>query len=171
MALKGAEMLQKMFVKSLGAGIAIGAVAALSEAMRDVGRQIGEVATSATRLTQSTSGIASGFSEGISRAQKFATEADKVTSALEAIAGSSIVNSAVFKLFGGDKVLTDLQEPLARTSAAELGSGLKMGAQNSAERLSAATKGKKELSEFDRKAANEQEMQTLKASPGYKDLS
>lgn len=171
LALKGAETLQKMFVKSLGAGVAIGAATALSQAMRDVGRQIGEVATSAMRLIESTSGIASGFSEGISRAQKFSTEADKVTSALEAIAGSSIVNSAVFKLFGGDKVLTDLKESLARSSAAELGSGLEMGVKSSAERLGAAKKGKKELSEFDRKAANEQEMQTLKTSPGYKAAS
>ena len=171
LALKGAETLQKMFVKSLGAGVAIGAATALSQAMRDVGRQIGEVATSAMRLTESTSGIASGFSEGISRAQKFATEADKVASALEALAGSSIVNSAVFKLFGGDKVLTDLQESLAGASAAELGTGLEMGVKSSAERLGAAKKGKKELSEFDRKAANEQEMQTLKTSPGYKAAS
>ena len=171
MALKGAEMLQKMFVKSLGAGIAIGAAAALSEAMRDVGRQIGEVATSATRLTESTSGIASGFSEGISRAQKFATEADNVGKAMEALKNSSPINSAIFKLFGGDKALQELQDSLRNLATAELGAGLKQGAKNSRGRLEAASKGKTALAEFDRKAANEQEMSSLKASPGYKAAS
>ena len=43
-AMRGAEALQKVFVKTLGGTIAIGAASALSDAMRDVGSKIGSAA-------------------------------------------------------------------------------------------------------------------------------
>lgn len=167
-ALKGAEALQKTFVKSLAGTAAIGAATVLADSMRDVGRQIGEVGNSSMTVIRSISGVAQSMEDGAARAQKLSEQATSVANAMEALKNSSMINAGIFSIFGGEKVMRDLEDSLKGLSAAELLSGTQSGAKASKERLAAASSGGKDaLTEFDRKAADEAQMKQLKASQGY----
>ena len=98
-AMRGAEALQKVFVKTLGGTIAIGAANALGDAMRDVGNRIGAAGQAALEAQDGMKGLANSFSEGTARAEKLATAAASVAKNLEEIRSSPIQN-AVYSAIG-----------------------------------------------------------------------
>jgi hypothetical protein len=122
-AMRGAEALQKVFVKSLGGTIAIGAANALGDAMRDVGAKIGSAGQLAADAQAGMKGLAQSFEEGAARAEKLNAAAAGVAKTLEELKNSSPVQAAIFKAFGGEQTLNNLQESIRGAADAEMMAG------------------------------------------------
>ncbi|NDD53605.1 hypothetical protein EBZ39_06965 [bacterium] len=119
-AMRGAEALERMFVKSLAGVAVVGAANVLSDAMRDVGNKIGGAGDAAADAMSSMKGLASSMEEGYARAEKLNAAAVTVKKTLEEIKNSGPINQAVFAAFGGEGVLQNLEQSLREGSQAEV---------------------------------------------------
>lgn len=151
-AMRGAEALQKVFVKTLGGTIAIGAASALGDAMRDVGAKIGAAGQIAADAQAGMKGLAQSFEEGAARAEKLNAAAAGVAKSLEELKNSSPVNAAIFKMFGGEGTLTALEESMRGAADAEM----MAGAINAAKRAGqTAGMSPEQLKDFDLQSARQ----------------
>ena len=158
-AMRGAEALQKVFVKSLGGTIAIGAANALGDAMRDVGAKIGSAGQLAADAQAGIKGLAQSFEEGAARAEKLNAAAAGVAKTLEELKNSSPVQAAIFKVFGGEQTLSDLQESLRGAADAEA----MVGAQRGRDRArNTAGMTPEQVKDFDRQAARQAQLDSAK---------
>jgi hypothetical protein len=150
-AMRGAEALQKVFVKTLGGTIAIGAASALSDAMRDVGSKIGSAAQIAADAQNGIKGLAQSFEEGAARAEKLNAAAAGVAKSLEELQNASPVNAAIFRIFGGADVLENLQGSLRDAAESEMA----MGAVNALRR---SRMSPEQVRDFDLQAARQSQL-------------
>jgi len=166
-AMRGAEALQKVFVKSLGGTIAIGAANALGDAMRDVGSKIGAAGQIAADAQAGIKGLAGSFEEGAARAEKLNAAAVGVAKTLEELKNSSPVQAAIFKVFGGEKTLSDLQDSLRGAAEAETMVGAQRG-RDRARTISGMTP--EQVREFDRQAVRQAQLDAAgRLGPDFRD--
>ena len=154
-AMRGAEALQKVFVRSLGGTIAIGAASALGDAMRDVGAKIGSAAQAAMDASVGMKGMAQSFEEGAARAEKLNAAADGIVKSLNELKNASPVNAAIFRVFGGEKVLSDLEQATRFEAEAQMTTG----AVNAARRARAtAGMSPEQIRDYDLQAARKAQL-------------
>lgn len=166
-AMRGAEALQKVFVKTLGGTIAIGAASALGDAMRDVGAKIGAAGQIAADAQAGIKGLAQSFEEGAARAEKLNAAAAGVAKSLEELKNSSPVNAAIFRAFGGEGTLTALQDSLRGAADAEALGGA-LAARNRARQTAGMTP--EQVKEFDRQAARQAQLDAAgRLGPDFRD--
>ena len=118
-----ARALQIAFVKSLTGTAIISGAGALANVVRDVGAKISGAADESARAMNAFKGFATSLDEGRQRSDALTTSADNTLKALEGLKNAGIFQSGVFKLFGGDKVLQDLEEATRGAAQAEFGAG------------------------------------------------
>lgn len=118
-----ARALQTAFVKSLTGTALIAGAGALANIIRDVGSRVGGAADESARAMNAFKGFASSLEEGRQRSNAFAQSADNTLKALEGIKNAGIFQAGVFRLFGGDKILKDLQEATKGVAQAEFAGG------------------------------------------------
>lgn len=130
-AMRGAEALQKVFVKSLGGTLVTGAAYALSDAMRDVGVKMSASGQQAMDAQSGIKGLASSFQEAAARAEKFNAAAQNVSKTIDEI-NTNMLQKAVYsaanlydKMFqgGSGNILGDLEQSLRGAAEAELMGG------------------------------------------------
>lgn len=122
-AAAGSKALQIALVKSVGGTAIIGAAGVLSDSIRDVGAKIGTAADESAKAMKGFQGFASSLEEGRKRADTFSQSADNTLKALEGLKNAGIFQAGVFKLFGGENVLKDLEETTRGLSQAEFAAG------------------------------------------------
>lgn len=166
-AMRGAEALQKVFVKSLGGTIAIGAASALGDAMRDVGNQIGSAGSFAMEAMSGLNGLAGSMEEGANRGAKLAAAADSVRKTLEDLKNSSPIQAGIFNLLGGDQVLQDLESSQRGLAGQELLTGLKQGNKDQVRLSQAASQGQDVLEKEQQRMANEKARRELISSKAF----
>jgi len=164
-AMRGAEALQKVFVKSLGGTIAIGAANALGDAMRDIGNRIGTAADAAAQATSGMTGFSGSLEEAAGRAQTLASASAEVGKALNELANANPIQQGIFKLFGGEQVLKDLEESMQGLAGMELLTGLQQGNRN-ARRLQAAGPDGQEAEQ--QRIAEEKARRDLQSSAAFR---
>jgi len=118
-----ARALQTAFVKSIGGTALIAGAGALANVVRDVGARIGGAADESARAMASLKGFAQSLEEGRQRSDALSQSADNTLKTLEGLKNAGIFQSGVFKLFGGDKVLEDLEEATRGAAQAEFAAG------------------------------------------------
>jgi len=118
-----ARALQTAFVKSIGGTALIAGAGALANVVRDVGAKIGGAADESARAMASLKGFAQSLEEGRQRSDALSQSADNTLKTLEGLKNAGIFQSGVFKLFGGDQVLQDLEEATRGAAQAEFGAG------------------------------------------------
>jgi len=118
-----ARALQTAFVKSIGGTALIAGAGALANVVRDVGAKIGGAADESARAMASLKGFAQSLEEGRQSSDALSQSADNTLKTLEGLKNAGIFQSGVFKLFGGDKVLEDLEEATRGAAQAEFGAG------------------------------------------------
>jgi len=164
-AMRGAEALQKVFVKSIGGTIAIGAASALGDAMRDVGNRIGEAGNVASQAIAGLSGVAGSMEEAATRAATLASSADSARKSLEEMRNANPIQQGIFKLFGGDRVLQDLEESLRGLSGQELLSGMREGNRGTRRMLEAGPTAAPALQQ---QMAEEKQRRDLRSSAAFR---
>ena len=134
-AVAGAKALQIALVKSVAGTAIIGAAGVLSDSIRDVGTKIGAAADEASRATKGFSGFAQSLDEGRQRADTLTQSADNTLKSLEAMKNAGIFQAGVFKLFGGEDVLKDLEEATRELARGEFGAGAAAGRRTAERRV------------------------------------
>ena len=134
-AIAGAKALQIALVKSVAGTAIIGAAGVLSDSIRDVGSKIGAAADEASRAAKGFSGFAQSLDEGRQRADTLTQSADNTLKSLEAMKNAGIFQAGVFKLFGGEDVLKDLEETTRGLARAEFGAGAAAGRRTAERRV------------------------------------
>jgi hypothetical protein len=134
-AVAGAKALQIALVKSVAGTAIIGAAGVLSDSIRDVGIKIGAAADEASRATKGFSGFAQSLDEGRQRADTLTQSADNTLKSLEAMKNAGIFQAGVFKLFGGEDVLKDLEEATRGLAGEEFRSGAAAGRRTAERRV------------------------------------
>lgn len=164
-AMRGAEALQKVFVKSLGGTIAIGAASALGDAMRDIGNRIGSAADAAARAGAGITGFSGSLEEAAARAQSLSSASAEVGKALNELANANPIQKGIFNLFGGEEVLKQLEETTKGLAGMELLTGLQQG-NRSARRLQAAGPDGQEAEQ--QRMADEKARRDLQSSAAFR---
>lgn len=164
-AMRGAEALQKVFVKSLGGTIAIGAANALGDAMRDIGSRIGTAADAVGQASAGMTGFSGSLEEAAARAQTLSSASAEVTKALTELSNANPIMSGIFKLFGGKEVLKDLEETTKGLAGLELLTGLQQG-NRAARRLQAAGPEGQEAEQ--QRMADEKARRDLQSSAAFR---
>ena len=160
-----AETLAHKFAKGalFGSAAAVGTI--LASSMKEVGAKILSVGQSAETAMSGISGIATTFEAAAARAQNLSQAAADTRKSMEELAQSNIVNSAVFKVFGGEGVLSNLDESLKGLAAAELLSGIRVENKSTQRLLGAA--GPDQRTEVERQIKMEQELAAFRSSKAF----
>lgn len=164
-AMRGAEALQKVFVKSLGGTIAIGAASALGDAMRDIGNRIGSAADAAAQASAGMTGFSGSLEEAAARAQSLSSASAEVGKALNELANANPIQQGIFKLFGGEQVLKDLEETTKGLAGMELLTGLQQGNRSSRRLLAAGPDGQEAEQQ---RMADEKTRRDLQSSAAFR---
>ena len=164
-AMRGAEALQKVFVKSLGGTIAIGAANALGDAMRDIGNRIGSAADAAAQASAGMTGFSGSLEEAAARAQTLSSASAEVGKALNELANANPIQQGIFKLFGGEQVLKDLEETTKGLAGMELLTGLQQGNRSSRRLLAAGPDGQEAEQQ---RMADEKARRDLQSSAAFR---
>lgn len=122
-AADAARALQTAFVKSLTGTAIISGAGALANVVRDVGAKISGAADESARAMNGFKGFATSLDEGRQRSDALSTSADNTLKALEGLKNAGIFQAGVFKLFGGENVLQDLEEATRGLAEAEFRGG------------------------------------------------
>lgn len=167
-AMRGAEALQKVFVKSLGGTIAIGAANALGDAMRDIGNTVGLATDAVNQAAISMTGYSGSLEEAAARAQTLASSTAQVRKSIEELAKPFTVKGTIFALFErfeGRNVLQDLEETTKGLAGLELLTGLQQG-NRAARRLQAA--GPEGQEDEQQRMADEKARRDLQSSAAFR---
>lgn len=130
-AMRGAEMLQKVFIKSLGGTLVTGAAYALGDAMRDVGTKMSGAAQQAMDAQTGMKGLANTFQDAAARADKFNAAAQNVAKTIDEI-NENLLQKAAYnaanlydRMFqgGSGNILGNLEQSLRGAADAELMGG------------------------------------------------
>lgn len=159
-----AETLAHKFAKGavFGSAAAVGMV--LANSMKEVGGRILSVGQAAETALSGLNGVATSIGEASSRAQTLTQAAADTRKALEDLSQSNIVNAGIFKLFGGDQVLGDLEESLKGLASLEVLTATKGENKNLQRLLDASPEQRPDL---EKQIKREQEMAAFKSSKAF----
>jgi len=110
-AMRGAEALQKVFIKSLGGVAVIGAANLMADAVRDIGHQLTQAATAAEQANQKLSqlGEIQGIQMGTAAATALQQSLQKTNETLAGMQGNLLQN-LVANITGAKDAMSDLAE-------------------------------------------------------------